>query len=527
MADRIAKANGIGNGDIMRLQSGALYVMNQLKGAGHTCFPLDKFREEVASILGVEMDESDKGVRAALEAKKMILEKTFKDAGEMIYDKGMFLLEKELPNLIKRLLEFGQRRASAAISKPGTPSGKNFSDEQLAAVERCGKSAVSIITGGPGVGKTTVIGELVRRVSQAKLSILLAAPTGRAAKRLSESGGIEAKTIHRLLKWDPIRKRFSLDEELPLACDVLIVDEISMLDLPLAVSLFRAVAPGTTVVLVGDADQLPSVGPGNVLNDFITSGLIPVSRLTKIFRQGEGSRIIFNAHSVNSGHMPDMRHGDKNRLSDYYWIEQDDPEKLSSLICEMVSERIPARFKFNPVRDIQVLAPMNRGTCGTHSLNEILQETLNGGPGPQFKFGERKFKHGDKVMQISNNYDKNVYNGDIGTIYSVHSGDGGYFEVDFDGTIVNYELNEADQLVLSYAITVHKSQGCEFPAVIVPLLPQHYMLLQRNLLYTAMTRAKKLLILAGSAKAVSMAVNNASREPRFTLLLERLKKMVL
>ena len=312
---------------------------------------------------------------------------------------------------------------------------------------------------------------------------------------MSETTGMPASTIHRLLKWDPVKHGFVHGRMSPLKLDLLIVDETSMLDLLLATALFRAVAPGTTVVLVGDSDQLPSVGPGNVLNDIIASGFLPVTRLTRIFRQGAGSGIVLAAHEVNSGRMPPLFRNRRNAaVTDFYWIEKDDPEDAASIMERMVCERIPARFGLDPLRDIQVLSPMNKGCCGTIALNERLQQLLNPNAKMQFKHGERVFKLGDKVMQVTNNYDKGVFNGDMGRIRSIDF-ENRTFKVQFDGEPVQYEFLEADQLTLSYAVTIHKSQGSEFPAVVIPLLTQHYVMLQRNLLYTGMTRAKRLMIL--------------------------------
>ena len=347
---------------------------------------------------------------------------------------------------------------------------------------------------------------------------MLAAPTGRAAKRLAESSGEEAKTIHRLLGFDPSTGRFAYNREHPLKCDLLIVDEVSMLDLPLAGALFAALSPGISVVLVGDVDQLPSVGPGRVLADLIGSGLFGVTFLTKVFRQAEHSRIIVNAHKVNRGELPEpARDG-----GDFYWIEQEDPLRVQQIIRELVASRITARFGIAP-RDIQVLTPMNRGPCGAQTLNELLGGVLNPEPRPELKIGERTLKVGDKVMQLANDYDKNVFNGDMGFLTRLSS-EKRKFAVRFDGLgETEYAFDEADQLTRAYAITIHKSQGCEFPAVIVPILNQHFVMLRRNLIYTAMTRARKLLVLVGGRKAVEMAVRNARVEVRHSRLLERLR----
>jgi len=523
MSDRIAASLGIARNSPERISAGVVYTLNQIKIAGHTCCPQPTFLKQCAELLGITEAEAQDGLEFATERKKTFIDNVTQPGTPMVYERGLYRAETELPQLLWQLLN--QTPQGRRMARIPAPREQRFSREQLEAVNRAVQTPISVITGGPGVGKTTVIGEIVRRARAANLRIFLAAPTGRAAQRLGEAADLKARTIHRMLKWDPQERKFVYGRDQKLPCELLIVDEVSMLDLPLAVHLFRAVAPGTTVILVGDADQLPSVGPGDVLNDLIASGQFAVSRLTQIFRQGAGSYIITGAHAVNEGHLPELPPlRDKNELRDFYWIEQDDPDLALDQIVRMVTERIPQRFGFSPLRDIQVLSPMNRGSCGTINLNAVLQEHLNGGNKPLIKLGDRVFKLGDRVMQTSNNYEKSVFNGDMGRISAIDQ-QAKTFLVTYDGRPVEYELTETDQLTLSYAITVHKSQGSEFPAVVLPLLNQHYMMLQRNLLYTAMTRARKLLILVGSHKAVSMAVNNATREPRFTLLRQRLATM--
>jgi exodeoxyribonuclease V alpha subunit len=524
MSDRVSAALGVEKNSLVRIAAGIIYSLNQLKQAGHTCYPEEQFIKYAAQLLNVDDADIINGIKYAEAAHRIVLE-AINAHDRMVYDAVLHRAESELPELIRNLLTVGRFKAQNMLRVPAL-QGQSFTDEQYRAVSGAAQSPLSIITGGPGVGKTTVIGELVRRAKTAKLKVYLAAPTGRAAQRLSESSKMNAKTIHRLLKWEPVEKRFVYGLNRKLPCDLLIVDEVSMLDTQLAVYLLRAVEKGCAVVLVGDADQLPSVGPGEVLNDLINSGIAPVTRLTQVFRQGAGSSIISNAHAVNAGRMPELKAHDKNTLSDFYWIEQEDPEQTLDMIVRMVCERIPERFGLNPMRDIQVLTPMNRGLCGTGSINALLQEQLNSGHKPQFKIGERLFKAGDRVMQTSNNYDKNVFNGDMGRIVNIDAHNN-VFKVAYGMHQVDYEFTEVDQISLSYAITVHKSQGSEFPAVILPLLNQHYMMLQRNLLYTAMTRAKKLLVLIGGKKAVSMAVRNAIREPRHTLLCHKLKALNL
>lgn len=521
MADQVAGALGIGKTSLERLGAGVSYCINQLTKVGHSCCPETEFIEYAGNLLNVDREAVSHGIKHAVKLKKVLVDYGVNGKEAMIYPPQLFAAEAELPYIIKRLASVPHHRGNAILHTP-PQSGIKLSSQQVEAIEKVGRYALTIITGGPGVGKTTVVAELVKRAGAAKLKVLLAAPTGRAAKRLAEASQRPAATIHRLLKWDPVKKHFVYGLECPLKCDLLIVDEVSMLDIPLALFLLRAVQPGTTVVLIGDADQLPSVGPGRVLHDFIHSRMFAVTHLSQIFRQGAGSNIVASAHLINRGQLPDLDKASERRQNDFYWIEQDDPNAVLDLVVRMQSERIPQRFKLDPVRDIQTLTPMNRGTCGTHNINAVLQTALNPGGGkPQFKLGEKVFRSGDKVMQTSNNYDKKVYNGDMGRIGAIDS-HANKFQVYFGQDMVEYDYVEAEQLALAYAITVHKSQGSEFPAVIVPILTQHYIMLQRNLIYTAMTRARHLLIFVGSRKALAIAVSNATIAPRHTRLLERM-----
>lgn len=526
LADRVASSLGIGRNDDKRLVAGTAYSLRQLTLKGHVCYPETKFIELTAELLDLDEDRARRGLALALERQSAVAvsSSTNSNRDRMIYPAALCAAEKELAARIHELSATPNAKMGAVGRLRPSP-GVNFNAEQLVAIDNVKARPISVITGGPGVGKTTVIGEIVSRCEKAGLKVYLAAPTGRAAKRLSESCRRRAMTIHRMLKWEPESRAFAYGYRRPLPCDLLIVDEVSMLDLPLALALFRATRPGSSVLLVGDADQLPSVGPGTVLNDLIKSGKCAVTKLTQIYRQGEGSRIIANAHLINAGSLPDLRPVPKNKVTDFYWIEREEPDEVTDMIERMVSERIPKRFGFNPMRDIQVLTPMNRGGCGTHALNESLQRVLNAGNKPQFKIGERVFKAGDRVMQTKNNYDKNVFNGDMGRIARINANDK-TFKVNFDGKSVEYEFSDCDELTLSYAVTVHKSQGSEFPVVIVPVLTQHYVMLQRNLIYTAVTRAKKLLVMIGNGKALAIAVRNYQIEPRYSLLLQRLKARV-
>ncbi len=524
-ADNIASNLGISSNDPKRLCAGVLYALNRMSESGHVCYPEEDFLEKTADLLSVTGEDALRGLELATKRELAVREKMSADGlvaeSNYVYSSFLYRAEKELAHLLRRAMEPGYRKC--IFSPPAEPAEATLDEKQLKAVLNVSKSPLSIITGGPGVGKTTVINEIVRHSNKEKVKVYLAAPTGRAAKRMSEACRHRAMTIHRMLKWDPSESSFYYGYRKPLPCDLLVVDEVSMLDLPLALNLFRAVAPGTTVVLVGDSDQLPSVGPGNVLSDIIRWGGSPVTHLTTIYRQKEGSSIIEYAHQINRGRIPEFPEPDSRDLQDFYWIDQNEPEKVSELIVRLVGSRIPRRFRLNPLRDIQVLSPMNRGNCGTVQLNQLLQETLNppSGRRPQFKWGDTTFRGADRIMQTVNNYDKNVFNGDMGRIARIDLRNK-RFSVNYDTGMVEYDFIEADQIVPAYAITVHKSQGSEFPAVVVPILTQHYIMLQRNLIYTAMSRAKKLLVMIGSRKALSIAVRNARLEPRYSLLLNRL-----
>ena len=377
-----------------------------------------------------------------------------------------------------------------------------------------------VLTGGPGTGKTTIINAVLQLFAFSGARVLLAAPTGRAAKRMSESAGREAKTIHRLLEYSPKEDGFARNENNPLACGLLVVDEVSMMDTQLAYHLLKAVPLGVTLVLVGDVNQLPSVGPGNVLKDIIASGSVPVVELQEVFRQAASSDIIINAHAINRGEIPSLE-SSVGRLSDFYFFREADPERVAALIVDLVKNRIPRRFNLDPLDDIQVLTPMHKGSAGAANLNLLLQKALN--PGEDgIKRGERLFRVGDKVMQLRNNYEKDVYNGDIGRIILVDVEERG-LTVRYDERNVPYEWEELDEIAPAYAISVHKSQGSEYPAVVLPLLMQHYVLLQRNLLYTGVTRGKKLVVLVGEGKALAVAVRNNRTQKRHTRLARRLE----
>ena len=401
-------------------------------------------------------------------------------------------------------------------------TGKTLAPSQREALKTVLVKRVVVITGGPGVGKTTLVNSILMILSAKNVKCLLCAPTGRAAKRLTETTGMEAKTIHRLLEIDPATGRFSRNEDHPLSCGLLVVDETSMVDVPLMHSLLRAVPNHAGLILVGDVDQLPSVGPGSVLHDLIESRVVPTVRLTEVFRQAANSQIITNAHRIRRGQMPDVRGA--GRDSDFHFIQRDEPEKISATLVKLVKERIPQSFGFDPIRDVQVLCPMNRGTLGVRELNSALQEALNpvrAGEAVVERFGWR-FRMRDKVIQTENDYDKDVFNGDIGTIEHIDTAEH-EVTIRFDERSVKYDFGELDEVSLAYAVTIHKSQGSEFPAVVIPVATQHYMLLQRNLIYTGITRGKNLVVLIGQKKALAIAVHNDRPQRRYSGLLVSLR----
>ncbi|WP_226856662.1 SF1B family DNA helicase RecD2, partial [Acidithiobacillus caldus] len=407
--------------------------------------------------------------------------------------------------------------ADTAIGWVQKRLGIALAQSQQSAIRMVLQEKVALITGGPGVGKTTLVNAILHILDAKRLRIALAAPTGRAAKRMSETTGKEAKTIHRLLEINPQGGGFKRKEDYPLDIDLLVLDECSMIDVPLMHAILRALPSSAGLLMVGDPDQLPSVGPGQVLADLIAAKTLPVVHLTEVFRQAAQSRIIQAAHRINAGHTPDLSKPEGQ--SDFYFIAADDPTEAADKLVKLVTTHIPRRFGLDPVQDIQVLCPMNRGALGARALNDALQSALNGDSAPVVeKFG-RRFAPGDKVMQIQNDYEKEVFNGDLGTVQTVDMEEG-TLTVDFEGRIVGYGFGELDLLQPAYAITVHKSQGSEYPAVVIPMSTQHYPMLQRNLLYTAVTRGKALVVLLGQKKAVAMAARNGSGRRRWSKLRE-------
>jgi exodeoxyribonuclease V alpha subunit len=437
-----------------------------------------------------------------------------------LFETGVAQRLNALVNTPKSIRDIDPSKAIDWVQKQLTIT---LAANQIKAVGWAIENKVMVITGGPGTGKTTIINAILQIFSRLDARIMLAAPTGRAAKRMSETTGFEAKTIHRLLEYSFQKGGFQRNEDKPLDCDVLIIDEASMIDTILMYHLLKAVPPFATFILVGDVNQLPSVGAGNVLNDIIASGSVPVATLDKIFRQARFSQIVVNAHNINEGIVPSLNTDySSSPQNDFYFIEQEDPEKVLDIILELCKKRIPRRFNYDPVNEIQVLTPMHKGVVGAGNLNNRLQTALNPGEGGIVR-GERTYRVDDKVMQIRNNYDKEVFNGDIGRITEIRWEDR-EVTITFDEREVAYDFSDLDEIVPAYAISVHKSQGSEYPAVIIPIVTQHYILLQRNLIYTAVTRGKNLVVIVGTKRAMAMGINNNKTLKRFTRLQYRLKR---
>jgi exodeoxyribonuclease V alpha subunit len=525
-ADDIAERLGIEKTSMIRARAGISYTLMEAVGDGHCALPQDDLLKLAAQIL--EIPEASLADALALELQESNV------IPDKIGDRDCIFL----PHLWHAEKTIAERLTTLSSGSPPWPAidpmkaipwaenklGVTLADSQKNAVAVALQTKALVITGGPGVGKTTIVNSILKIVMAKGTKVALAAPTGRAAKRLSESTRLEAKTIHRLLEFDPISGGFKRSAELPLECDLLVIDETSMVDVPLMASLLRAVPDHAAVIIVGDADQLPSVGPGQVLADVIASEMIPVARLTEIFRQAAKSRIITNAHRVNKGQMPELALP-KDGETDFYFIEAAEPEDAVSKIVELVKTRIARRFGLDSIRDIQVLCPMQRGGIGARSLNVELQKALNPGSATQpavERFGYT-YRVGDKVMQIENDYEKETFNGDIGFVATIDA-DANEIIIDFDGRSVTYGFGELDEVVLCYATTIHKSQGSEYPAVVIPIMTQHYMMLARNLLYTGITRGQKLVVLIGQQKAVGIAVRGNKDHRRWSKLLERLKK---
>ncbi len=529
IADRIAQNLGIPPNSLIRAKAGLIYVLKELAEDGHVYYPRMGLLQKAKEILKVEEEVLSLAVQE-LSKKKEIFVEAIDEGGQLqaVYLAPLYYAEAGCARRLKRLSEHPSNIRSIhgekAIQWVQEKLKMELALKQKEAILSAATSKILILTGGPGTGKTTIITAILRIFQELKVRILLGAPTGRAAKRMSEATGWEAKTIHRLLEYSPQKGDFKRDQDDPLEADVVILDEASMIDILLMHHLLKAIPPSAHLILVGDVDQLPSVGPGNVLKDMIDSGLFTVVRLKEIFRQAERSMIIVNAHRINEGEFPAIERSDGKGPMDFLLIEEAEPEKILSRIIQLCSEEIPPRFGLHPTKEIQVLTPMHRGIIGSINLNLELQRTFNP-ESPGFPYGSTTFKLYDKIMQVTNNYDKEVFNGDIGSISKVDR-EKGELTVDFEGRLVPYASSELDQIVLAYAISVHKSQGSEYPAVVLPVTTQHYLLLQRNLIYTGITRAKKLVVLVGSKKALGIAIRNNKPRMRFTYLDQRLRGTV-
>lgn len=531
MADRIAEKLGFKKTAPVRAEAGILYILGQFSEEGHVYYPYELLIEKCREVLEVDREIVVEAFgRIALE-KKVLTEDLNSDFEEFqANQKSVYLPQVHraetgiahfLSSLFSSLKAIRKIDADKAIEWVQGQIRLELAPKQIEAVRRAISDKVMVITGGPGTGKTTIISAVIKIYRAAGARILLAAPTGRASKRMSEATDYPAKTIHRLLGYSFQKGGFQKNQARPLEVDVLILDEVSMVDTILMYHLLKAVPPEATLIMVGDVYQLPSVGAGNVLKDIIRSQGIPVVELKEIFRQAEESQIIVNAHKINNGQVPELKSG-KEKLEDFYFIEQDDPEQALKTIMELVCERIPRRFNLDPVDGIQVLSPMHKGVIGTESLNRSLQDALNPSKVEMIK-GDRTFRLNDKVMQIRNNYEKEVFNGDIGRITSIDS-ENRKVTITFEEIPIPYDYFELDEIALAYAISVHKSQGSEYPAVVIPILSQHYILLQRNLIYTAVTRGKRLVVMVGSKRALAMGIKNDRIMRRYTYLCERLKE---
>ena len=512
-ADGIARKMGYEMNDERRLRSGLIYTLNQLADEGHCYAEEQQLIATARQLLEADEECIRTAMTHAIETEDLMLD------GTGIYLPPFYYAECGTANRLSTLVhtkEVGSIfTARFDLAKLQRETGIEYDEVQVEAIRQAIASKVMVLTGGPGTGKTTTTKAIITALQSAGMRILLAAPTGRVAKRMSEATGMEAKTIHRLLEYNP-QDGYKRNDENPLEGDALIVDEYSMIDIILMNNLTKALPTTMRLVLVGDIDQLPSVGAGNVLRDIIDSGVIPVVRLTRIFRQAQSSRIVMSAHAINRGCFPDISNG---QHTDFFFMKQEEPEKVAETIVSLVRDRLPKAYR-QPTANIQVFTPMQRGVVGAANLNMALQQALNHNTAALVR-GGYTYKEGDRVMQLRNNYDKDVYNGDLGYVHSMDMEER-TLTVDFDGQLVEYEVSELDELTLAYATTIHKSQGSEYPIVVMPVLMTHYVMLQRNLIYTGITRAKKICVLVGQTKTLAYAIHNMKVLKRNTRLKERL-----
>lgn len=519
LADNLARNMGLSQDSPARIQAGIRFILDEMSRAGHCYATFEELIHGAAAILEVGPETVEGEVRSLARENKIV-----EDGEDIFYLPWLHSCEEGIRQRLTEMESVVPLRPAtdelALVEEISRTAGILYDDIQLAAIRMSLSARIMVLTGGPGTGKTTTVMGIIRALTAQNRSLMLAAPTGRAAKRLTETTGREALTIHRLLEYSPA-EGFKKNQDSPLECDTLILDEASMIDLPLMYSVLRALPDTGSLILVGDVDQLPSVGPGNVLADFIDSGVVDVVRLNRIFRQAGESRIVANAHRINQGQLPEA---DNREGSDFFLVEESDRDRILTLIRDLVVRRLPERYPIDPLTDIQVLSPMQKGELGARNLNRILQEALNPEP-KRLVFGQTEFRKNDRVMQLRNNYEKKVFNGDIGRVVDLDP-DTRQMLVEFDGAELVYDMGDMDELTLAYAATVHKSQGSEYPVVIAPLTMSHYMMLQKNLLYTCVTRAKKLMILIGENRALRRAVASRSVRKRNTRLAERLRGML-
>ena len=507
-ADQVAVSLGLARDAPERLRAGITYALQEARDDGHTGLP----REEAVALAARLLEADERLVADTLRGEPHLFLKELHRAEKIIGER--------LRDLSKGSPPWGRIDLDTEVPRVEARTGKALAPSQREALATILSAKVSVITGGPGVGKTTLLDTILKLLTRQEVKVTLVAPTGRAAKRMTEQTGLEAKTIHRLLEIDPEFGAFSRGRENLLECDLLVVDETSMVDVPLMLALVEALPADSGLLLVGDVDQLPPVGPGQALADIIASGLVPVARLTEVFRQAEASRIISTAHSINRGEMPEPVPAGAE--SDFYWVEASTPESGLAKIIEMVKERIPRRFGLDPMRDVQVLAPMNKGVLGARNLNIELQKVLNPPAGRSIERYGWTYAAGDRVMQTANDYDRDVFNGDLGQVLRIDQEEGELVAL-FDGRQVSYSFGDLENLMPAYATTIHKSQGSEYPAVVIPVTTQHYAMLARNLIYTAVTRGRSLVVMVGETRALRIAVDGGRMKPRVTKLREWLE----